>query len=206
VLVLAPSTVILYPRGPTVVPCIADKSLSLLLFVFTVAGTHGMGLLHTLWLNQPPSLLVEIFPPDSYLPDFQLFAYVSDCRHFAFDASHGFIHGSQYLFTPVCAAETHRPRGNVRVHQYDLLHIEDLVDSILRFSVAEDTELYPYLARDEGASRASDSHQDGRSGMKGENGTGPSAGGVGPIAAGSSSSNTSKEMESRSVCRGVDSG
>ena len=139
-LVLAPSTVILYPRGPTVVPCIADKSLSLLLFVFTVAGTHGMGLLHTLWLNQPPSLLVEIFPPDSYHNDYQLMAAINSCRHFAYDSKYGFFHGSQYLFDPICPSQLYTPHGTLRP-TFKLYGLSSLITRIFEFSLYSREEL-----------------------------------------------------------------
>ena len=97
-------------------------------------GSHGMGLSHVLWLRQWPRLLVEIFPSNSYMNDYQLLAACTGARHFAWDAKHGLWHGSQYLLTDVCPSSTYKPYGDLRAKTYKLYNINALINMIIDFS------------------------------------------------------------------------
>ena len=117
------------------------QQITLMANTGVLIGSHGLGLTHVLWLGQWPRLLVEIFPPDSYMNDYQLLGACAGARHFAWDARHGFWHGSQYLLSSVCPPETYIPYGNVKVKNYELEDPRSLAHAVVRFSVQSPREL-----------------------------------------------------------------
>jgi len=93
-------------------------------------GAHGLGLVHVLWIQQWPKLMVEIFPPDSYLNDYQLLAAIASAKHFAWDASNGLLRNTPHLLGHVCPSTSYIPYGNVHVPHFKIKDVTGLTAAI----------------------------------------------------------------------------
>ena len=92
-------------------------------------GAHGNGLTHELFLP-PNSLVIEIFPNDSYSMDYQLFAELCDHSYFGLDPKNGII-SKPGTRMPV--------RGNVNqvIGEFETSLVTDLIESY----ISKDQEL-----------------------------------------------------------------
>lgn len=98
-------------------------------------GIHGNGLTHSMWLK-PGSLLVEIFPKESFQADYQFMAECGSLKHMAWDEATGLIRFASNMFSSLLGPSSAFSMSNLQIRSENIrndvvsLDCEELVNHI----------------------------------------------------------------------------